>query len=63
MSGHGPSDIPDLKSGGKEKYTFPVVWSQLGMPTNVRTFEYSSDGLIFEFEINIRIFGMVFLKR
>jgi hypothetical protein len=28
MSGHGPSDIPDVKSGAKEKSTSPVARSQ-----------------------------------
>ena len=32
------------------------------MSTNIRTFEYSFDRLIFEYEIDIRIFGYIFLK-
>jgi hypothetical protein len=32
------------------------------MSTNIRTFEYSFDGLIFEYEIDIRIFGYIFSK-
>jgi hypothetical protein len=36
--------------------------SNLGMSTNIRTFEYSFDGLIFEYEIDTRIFGHIFFK-